>query len=230
MTLQPLILMIEDEPAMRLTLRAALQDQGYATIEAANAQDGLYQASLRSPNLILLDLGLPDKDGVEVARILRRSQQVPIIVISARDSEQQQIEALDAGANDYVEKPFRQGELLARVRASIRFAHSLQQQTSSFCNGRLRVDFTRQTVLLHEEVVPLTPTQFRLLAMLVRQPGRVLTHKVLLREVWGPSYVNDLQYLRVFMKQLREKLELDPAQPRMLVTVRRVGYRFKPSD
>ncbi|HEV8248012.1 MAG TPA: response regulator, partial [Polyangiaceae bacterium] len=144
MALQSLILMIEDEPAMRRTLRRALQDEGYATLEAATAEDGLFQASLRSPNLVLLDLGLPDTDGIEVARLLRRTHQVPIIVISARDGEDQQIQALDAGANDYVQKPFRQGELLARVRAALRFSRYITVPSETFHNGRLRIEFSRQ--------------------------------------------------------------------------------------
>lgn len=230
MALQNLVLMIEDEPAMRRTLRLALQDEGYATLEAATAEDGLFQASLRSPNLVLLDLGLPDRDGVEVARMLRRNHQVPIIVISARDGEQQQIQALDAGANDFVQKPFRQGELLARVRAALRFSRYIQVPSESYHNGRLRIDFSTQEVFLEGQKVALTPKQYKLLAMLAREPGRVLTHQVLLREVWGASHVNQLQYLRVFMKQLREKLEVDPTRPTILATVVRVGYRFNPGD
>lgn len=230
MALQSLILMIEDEPAMRRTLRLALQDEGYATLEAATAEDGLSQASLRSPNLVLLDLGLPDADGIEVARVLRRTQQVPIIVISARDGEDQQIQALDAGANDYVQKPFRQGELMARVRAALRFSRHMSAAAESFHNGRLRIEFSRQEVFLDGEKVALTPKQYKLLALLAREPGRVLTHQVILREVWGATHVNQIQYLRVFMKQLREKLEADPTRPTMLATVVRVGYRFNPGD
>jgi two-component system KDP operon response regulator KdpE len=230
MPLQNLILMIEDEPAMRRTLRLALQEEGYATLEAATGEDGLFQASLRAPNLVLLDLGLPDTDGIEVARLLRRTQQVPIIVISARDSEEQQIRALDAGANDYVQKPFRQGELLARVRAALRFSRYIQVPSETFHNGRLRIEFSRQEVFLDGQKVALTPKQYKLLALLAREPGRVLTHQVLLREVWGATHVNQIQYLRVFMKQLREKLEPDPARPTLLATVVRVGYRFNPGD
>ncbi len=230
MALQNLILMIEDEPAMRRTLRLALQDEGYATLEAATAEDGLFQASLRAPNLVLLDLGLPDTDGIEVAKLLRRTHQVPIIVISAREGEDQQIQALDAGANDYVQKPFRQGELLARVRAALRFARYITVPSETFHNGRLRIEFSRQEVFLDGEKVALTPKQYKLLALLAREPGRVMTHQVLLREVWGATHVNQIQYLRVFMKQLREKLEPDPARPTMLATVVRVGYRFNPGD
>jgi two-component system KDP operon response regulator KdpE len=230
MALQNLVLMIEDEPAMRRTLRLALQDEGYATLEAATAEDGLFQASLRSPNLVLLDLGLPDRDGVEVAKMLRRSHQIPIIVISAREGEDQQIQALDAGANDFVQKPFRQGELLARVRAALRFSRYIQVPSESYHNGRLRIDFSSQEVFLDGQKVSLTPKQYKLLAMLAREPGRVLTHQNLLREVWGAGHVSQLQYLRVFMKQLREKLETDPTRPTILTTVVRVGYRFNPGD
>lgn len=230
MPLQNLILMIEDEPAMRRTLRLALQEEGYATLEAATAEDGLSQAALRAPNLVLLDLGLPDKDGVEVAKLLRRSHQVPIIVISARDSEEQQIRALDAGANDYVQKPFRQGELMARVRAALRFSRYISVPSETFHQGRLRIDFSKQEVYLAGDKVALTPKQYKLLALLAREPGRVMTHQALLREVWGATHVNQIQYLRVFMKQLREKLEVDPTRPTMLATVVRVGYRFNPGD
>jgi two-component system KDP operon response regulator KdpE len=222
--------MIEDEPAMRRTLRLALQDEGYATLEAATAEDGLFQASLRSPNLVLLDLGLPDRDGIEVARILRRNHQIPIIVISAREGEDQQIQALDAGANDFVQKPFRQGELLARVRAALRFSRYIQVPSETFHNGRLRIEFSSQDVYLEGQKLALTPKQYKLLALLAREPGRVLTHQLLLREVWGATHVNQLQYLRVFMKQLREKLEVDPTRPTMIATVVRVGYRFNPGD
>jgi len=230
MTLQPLILTIEDEAAMRRTLCVALRDQGYATLEAATAEDGLYQASLRAPNLVLLDLGLPDRDGVEVTRILRRTQQIPIIVISARDAEAQQVEALDAGANDFVTKPFREAELMARVRAALRYAPHIAKPAESFFNGRLRVDFMTHEVALDGKKILLTSKQYKLLAVLVRQPGRVISYRTLLREVWGPSRVSEVHYLRVFMKQLRDKLEKDPTRPEMLLTAQRVGYRFKPSD
>jgi two-component system KDP operon response regulator KdpE len=230
MALQNLILMIEDEPAMRRTLRLVLQEEGYATLEAATAEDGLFQASLRAPNLVLLDLGLPDTDGIEVAKLLRRTNQVPIIVISARDGEEQQIQALDAGANDYVQKPFRKGELLARVRAALRFSQYITVPSETFHKGRLRIEFSRQEVFLDGKKVALTPKQYKLLALLAREPGRVLTHQMLLREVWGATHVNQIQYLRVFMKQLREKLETDPTRPTMLATVVRVGYRFNPGD
>ena len=227
MVLQSLILLIEDEQPVRRVLRVALQEQGYATIEAATGTDGLHQASLRGPNLVLLDLGLPDLDGVKVTTILRRSLQVPIIVVSAREGEEAQIDALDAGANDYVTKPFREGELLARVRAALRWSAQHAKRTQRFSDGRLRVDFLRQEVFLNDERVTLTPKEYQLLALLVRDPGRVLTHQHLLREVWGPEHVADVQYLRVYMKQLREKLERDPARPELLLTTPGVGYRFK---
>ena len=230
MALQNLVLMIEDELAMRRTLRLALQDEGYATLEAATAEDGIFQASLRSPNLVLLDLGLPDRDGVEVARLLRRNHQVPIIVISAREDEEQHIKALDAGANDFVQKPFRQGELMARVRAALRFSRHIQVPAESYQNGRLRIDFANQEVYVNDQSVGLTPKQYRLLSLMAREPGRVLTHEVLLREVWGAKHMNQLEYLRVFIKQLREKLEIDPTRPTILTTVVRVGYRFNPGE
>jgi two-component system, OmpR family, KDP operon response regulator KdpE len=230
MSLQSLILLIEDEMPIRRVLRHALQDQGYATIEAATAADGLFQASMRAPNLILLDLGLPDIDGTEVTSILRRSQQVPIIVVSAREAEGDQIAALDAGANDYITKPFREGELLARVRAALRHGAQTGKPAQVFSNGRLSVDFTAHNVMLDGTRVDLTPKEYKLLALLVRQPGSVITHKNLLREIWGAAYVREVQYLRVFMRQLRAKLERDPSRPEMLLTAAGVGYRFRSDD
>jgi two-component system KDP operon response regulator KdpE len=227
---QPLILLIEDEFPMLRVLRTALQEQGYATLEATTGAEGLYQASVHTPNLVLLDLGLPDTDGKQVTSVLRRSQQMPIIVVTARDSEEQRIEALDAGANDYVTKPFREGELLARVRAALRYSSQLEKPTRTFMNGRMVVNFTRQEVSLDGQPVQLTPKEYKLLSMLLRRPGSVVTCKNLLREIWGPAHVNEVQYLRVYIRQLRKKLEQNPARPEVLVTALGVGYRFKPKD
>jgi two-component system KDP operon response regulator KdpE len=230
MATQNLILVIEDEPPMRHALCTALQSRGYATLEAATGSDGLYQVSLRSPDLVLLDLGLPDVDGVKVTHILRRSRQVPIIVVSARDAENDRIAALDAGANDYVTKPVREGELMARVRAALRSHAALRGEGETFSNGRIRVDFTRQEVFVDGNAVALTQKEYRLLAALVRDPGRVITHAQLLREVWGARYVDNVQHLRVYIKQLREKLEDNPSDPQFLLTASGVGYRFKLID
>jgi two-component system KDP operon response regulator KdpE len=224
------ILLVEDDLELGNGVRIALEEQGLSVTWTRRMADAMQVLDQKPCDLVLLDLGLPDTDGVEVAKLLRRTHQVPIIVISARDGEDQQIKALDAGANDYVQKPFRQGELMARVRAALRFSRYITVPSETFHNGRLRIEFSRQEVFLDGAKVPLTPKQYKLLALLAREPGRVLTHATLLREVWGATHVNQIQYLRVFMKQLREKLERDPARPSILVTVVRCGYRFNPGD
>ncbi|MGC4089511.1 MAG: response regulator [Polyangiaceae bacterium] len=230
MNSQSLILLIEDEAPVRRVLCTALQSRGYATLEAATGADGLYQVSLHAPDLVLLDLGLPDVDGVQVTTVLRRTRPVPIIVVSARDAEADQIAALDAGASDYVTKPFREGELMARVRAALRAKASAGGSDQVFSNGRLRVDFLRGEVTLDGKRIALTPKEYKLLAVLLREPGRVITHEQLLREVWGPGYVSHVEYLRIYMKQLREKIEANPSRPQVLLTTPGIGYRFRLSD
>ncbi|WP_305044940.1 response regulator [Geoalkalibacter sp.] len=224
-----LILLIEDEPQMRRFLRVTLQSQGYRLIEAETGEDGLVQAAGRQPAVILLDLGLPDLDGLEVTEKLREWSTTPIIVISAREQERDKVRALDAGADDYLTKPFGADELLARIRVSLR--HRARQEAGQeepwFQVGELRVDFTRRQVLLAGEEVHLTPIEYRLLITLIRYADRVVTHNQLLREVWGPRQANQVQYLRVYMAQLRQKLEADPARPRFFINEPGIGYRFK---
>lgn len=224
-----LILVIEDEPQMLRFLRASLSTHGYRLAETTTAAEGLAQAAARNPDVILLDLGLPDLDGVEVTRRLREWTRTPIIVLSARGQDEDKIHALDAGADDYLTKPFSVGELLARIRVALR--HVAEATAGGhepiFAVGDLRVDLGRREVFVGEKDVHLTPTEYKLLATLVKFAGKVVTHRQLLREVWGPPYVEHTQYLRVFMGQLRQKLEPDPAKPRYLINEPGVGYRLK---
>lgn len=224
-----LILLIEDESQMRRFLRITLQSQGYRLIEAATAQEGLMQATTRNPDVVLLDLGLPDLDGLEVTKRLREWTHTPIIVISAREQEQDKVRALDAGADDYLTKPFNAGELLARIRVALR--HLARQNTGQiepvFVLHNLRVDLAQRQVFLDEKEVHLTPMEYKLLTVLVRHAGKVITHRQLLKEVWGPAHVNEVQYLRVYMTQLRHKLEADPARPQFLMNEPGIGYRLK---
>ncbi len=224
-----LILLIEDEPQMRRFLRITLQSQGYRLVEAATAQEGLMQASMRNPDVVLLDLGLPDLDGLEVTKRLREWTQTPIIVISAREQEQDKVRALDAGADDYLTKPFNAGELLARIRVALRHLarRSAGQTEPVFVLHNLRVDLAQRQVFLDDKEVHLTPMEYKLLTVLVRHAGKVITHRQLLKEVWGPAHVNEVQYLRVYMTQLRHKLEADPARPRFLMNEPGIGYRLK---
>lgn len=222
------VLLIEDEPEIRRFLRTMLPPQGYRLHEAATGQDGLAQAAARNPDLILLDLGLPDMDGLEVARRLREWARTPIIVLTARGQEQQKIEALDAGADDYVTKPFGVGELMARIRVALRHAArpSGEGGEEVFASGALRVDLARRRVFLSDREVHLTPIEYKLLTTLIRYAGKVVTHRQLLKEVWGPLHVKEAHYIRVYMRQLRNKLEENPARPRYLLTELGVGYRL----
>lgn len=224
-----LILLIEDEPQMRRFLRITLQSQGYRFVEAATAREGLMQATTRNPDVVLLDLGLPDLDGLEVTKRLREWSQTPIIVISAREQEQDKVRALDAGADDYLTKPFSAGELLARIRVALR--HVAKQNTDLnepvFTLRNLRVDLALRQVFVADKEVHLTPIEYKLLMVLVRHAGKVITHTQLLKEVWGPAHVNEVQYLRVYMTQLRHKLEADPARPQFLMNEPGIGYRLK---
>ena len=223
-----LVLVIEDEPPMRRFLRAMLRANGYQVVEAETAREGLVQAAGRNPEVILLDLGLPDADGVEVARQLRRSTRVPIIVISARGKEQDKVAALDNGADDYLTKPFGAPELLARIRVALRRAAAPDDGVPMpvFVSGELQVDLERREVLRGGEAVHLTPTEYKLLAALIRKAGKVVTHRQLLHDVWGANYEDQTHYLRVYMGQLRHKLERDPTRPRLLTTEPGVGYRL----
>ena len=223
-----LILLIEDEPQMRRFLRITLQGHGYRLVEAATAQEGLIQATTRNPDVVLLDLGLPDLDGLEVTKRLREWTQTPIIVISAREQEQDKVKALDAGADDYLTKPFNAGELLARIRVSLRHASRRNaKQEPVFTLNNLRVDLALRQVFIDDKEVHLTPIEYKLLVVLVRHAGKVITHTQLLKEVWGPAHANEVQYLRVYMTQLRHKLEVDPARPRFLINEPGIGYRLK---
>jgi len=224
------VLVIDDEPAIRRFLRAALTSQDYQVTDAATGSDGLAQASTRTPDLILLDLGLPDLDGLAVTQRLRAWTETPIVVLSARGQEADKIAALDAGADDYVTKPFAIGELSARMRAALRrSAHAGEGDSDVFESGDLRIDRGRRMVTVKGKEVRLTPIEWKLLVALAKRPGRVLTHGHLLREVWGPGAGEQHHYLRVYMAQLRHKLERDPARPRHFVTEPGVGYRLRDS-
>jgi two-component system KDP operon response regulator KdpE len=226
--LKSTVLVIEDEPALQRFLRVTLTAQEYKVIEATTGEQGLRHAATALPDLIVLDLGLPDVDGVEVTRRLREWSAVPIIVVSARGKEQDKVVALDAGADDYLTKPFGVGELLARVRVALRHAAAANPETGEpvFEVGPLRVDLARRQVTVAGEAVHLTPNEFKLLTVLVKHAGRVLTHRYLLKEVWGPGSGDETHYLRVYMNQLRQKLEADAARPQYILTEPGVGYRL----
>ena len=228
-SLDPVVLLVEDEPQMRRFLRAALTGHGYRLVEAETAAAGLTEAATRNPEVILLDLGLPDLDGMEFSRRLREWSQTPIIVISARGQERDKVAALDNGADDYLTKPFGVDELLARIRVAQRHrqARNGSGEEPVFTVGPLEVDFAHRHVRVDDREVHVTPTEWRLLTTLVRHAGKVVTHRQLLKEAWGPAYVTQTQYLRVYMGQLRHKLEPDPARPRFLVTEPGVGYRLR---
>lgn len=223
----PVILLIEDERQMRRFLRVSLNANGYELIEAETAEEGMTLAASHNPDLVLLDLGLPDVDGLEVTGRLREWTHVPIIVISARGQEEDKIKALDAGADDYLTKPFGVGELLARIRVALRRASAAEDGQAVFTFGELKVDLARRQVLVGDREVHLTPIEYKLLALLVKHAGRVLTHRQILREVWGPHHSEQTQYLRVYMGQLRHKLEANPSRPQYLVTEPGVGYRLR---
>jgi two-component system KDP operon response regulator KdpE len=226
---KPVVLLIEDEPQMRRFLRTALEPHGYRLVEAETAREGLAHAAAHNPDVVLLDLGLPDMDGLEVTRRVRAWSPIPIIVLSARGRESDKVAALDAGADDYVTKPFAVGELLARMRVALRHARQADggPEEPLFEVGDLRVDLARRQVRMAGRDVHLTPTEYKLLAVLVRHAGRVLTHRQLLREVWGINAIQHTHYLRVYMTQLRHKLEGDPARPQYLTTELGVGYRLR---
>lgn len=224
----PLVLVIEDEPQMRRFLRAALESHDYRFVEAPTSREGMAQATSRTPDLILLDLGLPDGNGIDLTRRIREWSTTPIIVISARGKEQDKVAALDAGADDYLTKPFGTAELLARLRVALRHAARAGDAAEPVLTvGELRVDLPARRVFVGEEEIHLTPTEYKLLTTLVRDAGRVLTHRQLLSAVWGPNAVEHTHYLRVYMTQLRHKLERDPTRPRYLQTEPGVGYRLK---
>ncbi len=228
----PGVLVVEDDAPIRRFLRAGLEASGFTMLEATTGADGISQAATRSPEIVLLDLGLPDMDGIEVVRRLREWSGVPILVLSARGQEGDKIAALDAGADDYVTKPFAMGELLARIRAALRRRARPEGAAESTIVrvDALEVDLAARRVRVDGRDVRLTPREYRLLAELARHPGRVLTHAHLLREVWGPAYTTEHHYLRVYMGQLRHKLEAEPSRPRWLLTEPGVGYRLAEPD
>ncbi len=222
----PNILLIEDEPQIRRFVRTALQAEGWQVFEAEHGQRGLIDAATRAPDLMIVDLGLPDMDGLQVIQDLRTWSAMPIIVLSARSDEHDKIEALDAGADDYLTKPFSVGELLARVRAHLRRRETGNSVSSIFSFGDVVVDLVKRTVERSGEAVHLTSTEYRLLTVLIRHAGRILTHGQLLRDVWGPNYSEHSHYVRIYMANLRQKLEKDPTQPEHLLTEIGMGYRL----
>ena len=229
----PVVIVIEDEPQIRRFVRSALEDEGWQVFEADTAKKGLVEVGTRKPDLLVLDLGLPDGNGLELIHDVRGWSAVPIIVLSARSSEGDKIAALDAGADDYLTKPFGIGELLARVRANLRRPRAaatdgrpVEELDPVFRFGTVEVDRQARLVRRAGAEVHLTPIEYRLLSMLMANAGRVLTHRQLLREVWGPSHAGQSHYLRIYMGHLRQKLELDPAQPQHLLTETAVGYRL----
>jgi two-component system KDP operon response regulator KdpE len=222
-------LVVEDEPQMRRFIRASLSSHGYRLVEAERASEAIMLTTSHNPELILLDLGLPDGDGIDLTRELRGWCRTPIIVISARGREEDKVAALDAGADDYLTKPFSVNELLARMRVALRHAEtgrgSATPQVLEF--GALRVDLVRREVTLSGKDVHLTPIEYKLLVLLAQNAGKVLTHRQILKDVWGPSYASQTHYVRVHMAELRKKIEIDPARPKLLVTESGVGYRLR---
>lgn len=226
----PLVLVVEDEPQMRRFVRASLSSHGYRLVEAESCDEGIRLATSHNPDLVLLDLGLPDGDGIAFARRLREWTRVPIIVVSARGREEDKVSALDAGADDYLTKPFGVNELLARMRVALRHAQASGTPTSQTLEfGALRIDLAKRDVRLSNEEVHLTPIEYKLLVLLARNAGRVLTHRQILKDVWGPA-ATESHYVRVHMAALRKKIELDPARPKLLMTEPGVGYRLREPD
>lgn len=221
------LLVVDDEPQILRFLRTTLGANGYEVLEATTGAEALRRAAADAPDAILLDLGLPDMDGKEVLRLLREGCSTPVVVLSARARESEKIEALDLGADDYVNKPFGIGELMARLRASLRGRSVRQGESPVWCGGGLTVDTVRRLVRRGDETVHLTPKEYDLLRVLVQHAGRVVTHRQLLQAVWGPAHVDDATYLRVYIGQLRRKIEPDPEVPTLLLTEPGVGYRLK---
>lgn len=219
------ILIIDDETQIRRLLEITLSASGYKTIEATTGKEGLLMVASHQPSLIILDLGLPDIDGIDVLKSLREWFYKPIIILSVRNSEEDIVHALDKGANDYLSKPFRTGELLARIRASLRQGQTANE-SPVFQIGDLSVDIANHIAKKNDELLDLTPTEFSLLSLFVKNQGCVLTHQYILKEVWGYGYVEQTQYLRVFVAQLRKKIEDNPTKPTLLVTESGIGYRF----
>jgi two-component system KDP operon response regulator KdpE len=221
----PAILIIDDEPQIQKLLSITLKSNGFNTVESETAKEGMVAAASHPPDLILLDLGLPDESGHEVLKHLREWYSNPIIILSVQNSEDDIVTALDHGANDYLVKPFRTGELLARIRSALR-KNSIDENSPVVEYGTLMIDFGSRIIKKENRIVKLTATEYSLLALMIKNEGKVLTHQYLLNQVWGPSYKNESQYLRVFVAQLRKKIETDPNRPLHIITEPRVGYRF----
>ena len=219
------ILIIDDEVQIRRLLEITLSSHGYKIAEAATGRDGLIAAATNHPSLIILDLGLPDIDGTEILKKLREWYIKPIIILSVKSSEEDIVSSLDSGANDYLTKPFRTGELLARIRAALRQSHG-EEENPVLVFGQVTIDLPNHTVSRNNRILKLTSTEFALLALLARNSGRVMTHQSILKEIWGLGYIGQTQYLRVFVAQLRKKIEEDPARPKLLITESGIGYRF----
>jgi len=219
------ILIIDDEVQIRRLLEITLSSSGFKVHEAAGGKDGLVAAATHNPALIILDLGLPDTDGMEILKKLRDWYQKPVIILSVRNSEEDIVGALDNGANDYLTKPFRTGELLARIRAALRHTPD-GTDTPVLAFGNFSIDLADHIARKNGEIIKLTSTEFSLLALLARNAGRVLTHQSILKEIWGFGYIGQTQYLRVFVAQLRKKIEDDPSRPKLLITESGIGYRF----
>lgn len=223
------VLVVEDEPQMRRFIRASLSSHGYRVLEAERAQEAVMMLTGHNPEIVLLDLGLPDGDGIDLTREIRGWSRVPIIVISARGREDDKVAALDAGADDYLTKPFGVNELLARMRVALRHAEPQGdgQSARSLMFGELTIDLVRREVLRGTEELHLTPIEYKLLVLLAQNAGKVLTHRHILKEVWGPAYASQTHYVRVHMAELRKKVEADPSRPKLLVTEPGVGYRLR---
>jgi two-component system KDP operon response regulator KdpE len=228
----PVIIIVEDERAIRQFLRTALRLQGFTVYEADTGKRGIIEAGMRKPDLLILDLGLPDMDGIEVIEAIRKWSTLPIIVLSARSQERQKVDALDLGADDYLTKPFGVDELIARIRVALRHANRKEQSLSNdvLVTGSLKVDLNKRLVSIDDREIALTPIQYRLLAALAKNAGKVMTHRQILKEVWGPPYQDNVHYLRMYMSQLRAKLEINPAKPQYLLTESGLGYRLKIKD
>jgi two-component system KDP operon response regulator KdpE len=226
---KPVVLVVEDEPQMRTFVRIALESHDYRVVEAATGAEGLQQAAAYTPDVVLLDLGLPDMDGLGVTKRLREWSSVPILVISARGQEDAKVNALDGGADDYLTKPFGAAELMARLRVALRHAATTREAPRAVVQvgADVQIDLLRRIVTLRGEEVHLTPIEYKLLVALAKHAGLVVTHRQLLAQVWGPGHAHQMQYLRVYMTQLRHKLERTPARPRILLTEPGVGYRLK---
>ena len=219
------ILVIDDEIQIRRLLKIGLEDSGYSVYEAEDGKKGIQELINHKPSIVLLDLGLPDEDGLSVLKKIREFSDVPVIILSVRNSEKDIILALDTGANDYITKPFNVGELLARIRASLRY-YQPEQTNSIFTNGKISVDFSTRIVKNGDVTVKLTTTEFSLLALFIRNAGKVLTHHYILKEVWGKPFSDETQYLRVYIAQLRKKIEVDSTKPKIFMTESGVGYRM----